>query len=113
MVWNGDMNFAMSQNSQFAKTFSTFVAKYKLTSAWELYPTDFTHIHTDGISTSTIDHFFVTPGLVNNIESCAALHLGDNLSRHSPIIMKMIIDNSDVRSSSCESMSPRQLGVSH
>ena len=60
------------------------------------------------IPCSTIDHFILSPRLMNNIVSCGAVHKGDNLSRHSPIILKVKIDGiqfSDVTNSS----SPRCL----
>jgi hypothetical protein len=44
---------------------------------------DHTHVHTDGIGTSTIDHFVVSRGLLGMIEDCRPVHRGDNLSRHS------------------------------
>ena len=67
--------------------------KIGLKSVWEKFPVNFTHIHTDFTSTSTIDHFLVNERLLDLIEDAGALHLGDNLSRHSPIMMKLNIGN--------------------
>ena len=53
---------------------------------WDKFPVSHTHIHTDNASLSTIDHFLVDPALLNVIEDATAVHLGDNMSRHSPII---------------------------
>ena len=39
--------------------FRSFVNRLGLQTAWHKFPTDFTHIHTDGHSTSTIDHFIL------------------------------------------------------
>ena len=58
---------------------------------WEKYPIDYTHIHTDFKSTSTLDHFVVNRNLLNSITDCGVLHLGDNPSRHSPIMMKLTV----------------------
>ena len=46
---------------------------------------NFTPINTDMASTSTIDHFLVNERLLN------LLHLGDNLSRHSPVMLMLNI----------------------
>ena len=51
--------------------------------------TDYTHTHTDGFSTSVIDHFLMSPNLYEVIDECKAIHRGDNLSRHSPILLKV------------------------
>ena len=59
----------------------------------------YTHIHTDFSSTSTIDHFLVNPRLLAVVVDAGAVHLGDNLSRHSPIMMKLSIGDLPVRES--------------
>ena len=46
-------------------------------------------MHTDFTSTSTLDHFLVSERLVPLVESCQVLHSGINLSRHSPILLKL------------------------
>lgn len=43
-------------------------------------------------STSILDNFFVSERLLENIEDAGVLHLGDNLSRHSPIMLKLKLD---------------------
>ena len=60
-----------------------------LKSVWDKFPVNFTHIHTDHVSTSTIDHFLVNERLLDFIEDAGAIHLGDNLSRHFPIMIKL------------------------
>ena len=51
--------------------------------------TTLTYIHTDYVTTSMIDHFFVSPRLLSLIEDCGPVHRGDNLSRHSPIFLSL------------------------
>ena len=46
-------------------------------------------MHTDGVTTSTIDHFMVSTRLLDLIEDCGPVHRGDNLSRHSPIFLSL------------------------
>ena len=89
VVWNGDLNFDKSRNSGFTRTVDRFLARLGLFSAWEYFPVDYTHIHTDFKSTSTLDHFILNRRLINAIVDCGAMHLGDNPSRHSPIMLKL------------------------
>ena len=69
-----------------------FLERIGLFSVWEKFQIDFTHIHTDSRSTSIIDHFFVNERLLNLVTDAGPVHLGDNLSRHSPIMMKIQIE---------------------
>ena len=75
---------------------------------WEKFPIDFTHLHTDSKSCSTIDHFFVNRRLLELIEDAGPLHLGDNLSRHSPIMMKLNIDQVKVKTQQPAPFRPRR-----
>ena len=60
-----------------------------LVSLWSAYPVDFTHVHTDNKSVSTVDHFIVNPELLPRVCGSGAIQAGDNLSRHSPIWLKI------------------------
>ena len=66
-----------------------FYEKVGLLSVWDKFPIDYTYIHTDLKSTSTLDHFLVNERLLDLVVDAGVLHFGDNLSRHSPIIMKL------------------------
>ena len=48
-------------------------------------------MHTDYTSTSVLDHFVVSARLVPLVVQCQAIHSGDNLSRHSPILLQLNI----------------------
>ena len=63
--------------------------KVGLVSLWDKFPVDYTHIHTDYKSTSVIDHFVMNERLVSLVTDCGPIHLGDNRSRHSPIMVKL------------------------
>ena len=52
-------------------------------------PVPYTHIHTDGKSKSTIDHFLLSPRLVPLVADYGVVERGDNLSRHNPIWVKL------------------------
>ena len=68
-----------------------WVKNVGLIDVWDLFPVDYTHLHTDMKSFSTLDRFLVSPGLLPHIVNAGTLHLGDNPSRP-PIMMKISID---------------------
>ena len=41
------------------------------------------------MKTSIIDHFLVSQRLLDLVDDCGPLHRGDNLSRHSPILLSL------------------------
>ena len=57
---------------------------------WDKFPVEYTHIHTDFKSTSTIDRILTNERLLNVIQDAGALPIGDNPSRHSPIYLKFV-----------------------
>ena len=89
VIWAADLNYEASRDNHFTRTVSAALKKMGLVSVWEDHPVDFTHVHTDGVSTSTIDHFLVSRKLRREVVACKAVHSGDNLSRHSPIILSL------------------------
>ena len=60
-VWGKDLNWSMERNTRFARILSSFIARLRLVPVWTHQPVDYTHIHTNYKSTSTLDHFIVTP----------------------------------------------------
>ena len=89
ILWQGDLNWAMSRDSEFALIMRRFMARIGLMSLWEKNAIDYTHLHTDYKSTSVIDHFMMNERLLQQVVDCGPLHLGDNRSRHSPIMVKL------------------------
>ena len=90
IIWNGDLNWDMSRNTGFSQTLDRFIKRIGLTPVWERHPIDFTHLHTDLKSTSTLDPFIVNERLLPLLQA-DVVHLGDNLSRHSPVMLKLDI----------------------
>ena len=86
---NGDLNWDPKRSTGFSKSVKSFVEKTGLVSLWQDHTVDYTHIHTDMRSTSVLDHFLVNERLVHLVEDCRVLHRGDNMSRHSPILLKL------------------------
>ena len=91
VLWNGDLNYDKSRNTAFVATISRFLDRLGLVSVWDRFAVDYTHIHTDFISTSTLDHFVVNERLLELILDCGP-------SRHSPIILKLNIAGIPVKS---------------
>ena len=89
ILWGADMNWHRGRNTQHSDTVDQFIKKLGLMSMWKKYDCDFTHIHTDNKSISTIDHWMCNERLSNHIIECLLIHPGDNLSRHSPIMLKL------------------------
>ena len=89
VVWNGDLNYDPTRTTGFVTTVNRFLSRLGLSRVWDHFPIDYSHIHTDFKSTSTLDHFIVNQRLINCIVDCGVLHLGDNPSRHSPIMLKL------------------------
>ena len=97
VVWAGDLNWDMTRNTGFSEKMKTFAEKLGVMSVWDKFPVNYTHIHTDLHSTSTLDHFMVNEWLPSVLQDAEALHLGDNLSRHSPIMLKLSIGDIPAR----------------
>ena len=93
VVLGGDLNYDEKRNSGFVKALGSILERLGLVSVWKKFPIDYTHIHTDLKSTSVLDNFFLSERLLEHVEDAGPLHLGDNLSRHSPIMMKIKVDN--------------------
>ena len=89
VVWAADLNYDTRRNNHFTRTVAAALARMGLTSVWEGRVVDHTHVHTDGISSSVIDHFLVSRPLLELVEDCGPIHRGDNLSRHSPIFLRL------------------------
>ena len=91
VILAGDLNWDPNRNSGFSIKVRDFFNRIGLISVWEKFPVTHTHIHTDMKSMSTLDHFMIDPGLLPAVADAGALHLGCNLSRHSPIMIKLDI----------------------
>ena len=97
-IIGGDFNYDMKRNTGFATTVKDFATRIGVKSIWEKFPVDFTHLHTDMKSTSTLDHFFLNQSLLDQVVDAGPVHLGDNLSRHSPIMLKVLLPSISARS---------------
>ena len=89
IICGGDFNYDPNRTSRFCSIMNDFLEKHGLVSVWSKFPADFTYQHHNLISFSTIDHFFVTERFLDNCVDASPIHLGDNRSNHSPIMLKV------------------------
>ena len=107
IVWGSDLNWDMKRKTFFASRVKEFVDRLGLIPLWTHHPVDYTHVHTDHKSLSTLDHFLISPRLLPLVDGCGALHRGDNFSRHSPIWLTLNIGALPLRSSTSISATRR------
>ena len=88
VIIGGDINCDFSRNTSFVRTVAEFISSHKLKVVWNNFNIDYTHIHTDDVSTSTIDHFFMSPDCYAS--TAFTLHHVDNTSRHCAIFMHVL-----------------------
>ena len=86
VLGNGDLNWDPRRR---IVTIATFMERIGLVSARDRFPVSHTHVYTDNVSTSILDHFMMDPTLMEVVEGAAATDLGDNLSCHSPCMLKL------------------------
>merc|ERR1711867_400016 len=84
-----DMNWDMTRQTGFALSVRQFLNRVNLCSISESKSINYTHIHMDDKSVSTIDHFIVNERLLDLMTDCGPLHFGDNMSRHLPIMVRI------------------------
>ena len=89
VLWCGDLNWEMTRQTGFSVTVRTFLDRLGLTSLWEHHEVDYTHVHTDDKSFTSLDHFVCNERLLPLVKDCGVCHFGDNNSRHSPIVVKL------------------------
>ena len=107
VILAGDINCDFRRNNMFTRTVTATQRRLGLTSVWEGRAIDHTHTHTDGTSTSIIDHFVVSPRLLQLVEDCGPIHRGDNLSRHTPILLSLRLGELPRRQAAAQPPSPR------
>ena len=94
VILGGDLNWDKSRNTGFAACIARWVSKIGLVDLWDSFPVEYTHVHTDLKSLSTLDRFLVSPGLISHIVDAGALHFrdGDNPFRPSLIMLRISLE---------------------
>ena len=99
VLWAGDLNWDMSRLTYFSKTMASFVEKLGLVSLWSGNPVKYTYMHTDNKSVSVLDHFLLSPRLLQLVDECGVIERGDNLSGHCPIWVRLKLGKLPVKKS--------------
>jgi hypothetical protein len=89
IILGGDINCDFARNTPLVSRVRSFIDSHNIRSVWDNFPIDFTHCHTDYMSTSIIDHFLTS--ISREITHASTMHHVDNTSRHSAITMHMSI----------------------
>ena len=89
IIFQGDLNIDLNRNTKFVEFVRDALYDLDLKSIWTTFPIDFTFCSPTEATFSTIDHFAISEGLENFVNDAGVLHLGDNVSGHSPIYMKL------------------------
>ena len=107
VIVSGDINYEPRRNNHFTRTVSATLQRLRLSSVWEGHNIDFTHVHTDRVNTSVLDHFLLSQRLLSLVEDCGPVHRGDNLSRHSPIFLSLRLGDLQKKPQSKQPPPPR------
>ena len=105
----GDWNYDARRNSGFVKSMTNFLERVGLVSVWEKFEVDFTYMHTDHKSTSILDNYFVNEALLPYVVDAGPMHLGDNPSGHSPILLSLKVTGIPSRRKEEEVRVPRRI----
>ena len=94
----GDFNCDFSRNTRFVDTVHTFVTDHDLVTIWDKFACDFTYAHhvpnnERQYTFSTIDHIMVKQDLIDKCVEGCPLHLGENLSKHEILYLKLELDS--------------------
>ena len=115
VVMLGDMNFQPTRVTDFANIIRTFLSDNDLLSVWSKFNCDFTYCFTrltQGVQRtfySILDHFIVSPDILELCVEATALHLVDNISNHEPIYLKFKCLPNKIPDVSCKKVDPSPL----
>ena len=87
--WQGDINTDFNRKSKYVDIVREALDDLDVKSVWNKFPVDFTFCSPTDTFFSTIDHFLASQSLEDIIKDAGVIHLGDNVSGHSPIYLKL------------------------
>ena len=99
VIFGGDFNWDRTRYNGFVSCLDRWAARVGLEDLWDTFPVNYTHIHTDLKTLSTLDRYLLSPGLLPYVHDAGVLHFrdGDNPSRHSPIMIRIAMDSIPVK----------------
>ena len=108
VLWQGDINADFIRRSKYVEIVTDALEEINVVSVWNNFPIDFTYCSPTEASFSTIDHSLVSEGLESSIRDAGVIHLGDNVSGHSPIYLKLNIGSLPEHKEHERRFSPKQ-----
>ena len=122
VILAGDLNAHFERQTAFTMMVAASLDDLHLITLWQnvdnnpnhlINTVDYTYLKAVNgiISTSTLDHFCLSPNLYNAVKEAGVLHDADNLSNHSPIYLK--INLGDVNFQHYEPVSERMVNWSN
>ena len=108
ILWQGDINADFSRKSKYVELVKEALEELNVKSVWNDFPIDFTFCSPTELSFSTIDHYLVSENLESGIKDAGVIHLGDNVSGHSPIYLKLNIGQLPANQEQERTFSPKQ-----
>ena len=87
LLWTGDINADFLRNTNHTNLINANVEELNLTKSWAQFEIDFTCCHEQlGVCyVSTMDHFFWSDSLAEQVLDAGVIHHPDNKSDHSPV----------------------------
>ena len=106
-MWAGDITANFIRNTNHTNTVNDLLEDIGLSKSWDRFFIDFTCCHDLlGVShVSTLDHFFWSEQLEDNVVDAGVLHFPDNKSDHSPIYC--IVSFPVIQKEACEPVQQR------
>ena len=98
VIVGGDFNYDAARTSASSVLTKEWLEKIDLYSVWDKHHVDFTHHHLNFSSVSTIDHFMMSPDLLNVVTDAGVFHHAEEYSRHDLIWVKLDLGKLKTRS---------------
>ena len=100
----GDLNCHLARNTRFTSTIQNFFQDLNMQFLWKsdndkVDTIDFTYLFSSGdqaAATSTIDHFVCKSSVIDSIVEAGVIHDTENISNHSPIFMKLVMNDINI-----------------
>ena len=108
VLWQGDINTDFLRKSKYVDVVKEALEEINVKSVWNEFPIDFTYCSPTEVSFSTIDHSLVSENLESSVKDAGVIHLGDNVSGHSSIYLKLNIGSLPDNQKQTRSFSSKQ-----
>jgi len=107
LMISGDINCDFTRASGFVDKVKQYMVEKGLCTIWNNYPVDYTYVHTDKESVSTIDHFIVNRDVLNLCAAAGVDHQYSDGIFHSPIYAHLNLGSIDKIEQTRDSFIPK------